>query len=93
MSKKKHSMCTYTIPIKLQYILFLHRAAGGCFNNVVKTTVLLNNISDYGVMNEVYKEFFTMNEPARSAYQVAALPLGALIEIEAIAAIGNIQDQ
>ena len=59
---------------------------------MVKCTVLLKDIADYGKMNEVYKEFFTANEPARSAYQVGALPLGALIEIEAIAVIGNIVD-
>ena len=47
---------------------------------------------DFNEVNDVYKEFFTSNEPARAAYQVAALPRGALIEIEAVAVIGNIQD-
>lgn len=54
-------------------------------NNVVKTTVLLKNISDFAAMNEVYGEFFEAPYPARAAYEVAALPKGALIEIEAIA--------
>ena len=49
-------------------------------------------MSDFNEVNEVYKEYFTANEPARAAYQVAALPRGALIEIEAVAVIGNIQD-
>jgi len=69
------------------------KAAGGSFNNVVKCTVLLQHMSDFNEVNEVYKEYFTANEPARAAYQVAALPRGALIEIEAVAVIGNIQDQ
>ena len=50
-------------------------------------------MSDFNEVNEVYKEYFTANEPARAAYQVAALPRGALIEIEAVAVIGNIRDQ
>ena len=69
------------------------RAAGGTFNNVVKCTVLLQHMSDFNEVNDVYKEFFTSNEPARAAYQVAALPRGALIEIEAVAVMGNIQDE
>ena len=69
------------------------KAAGGTFNNVVKCTVLLQHMSDFNEVNDVYKEFFTENEPARAAYQVAALPRGALIEIEAVAVIGNIQDE
>lgn len=53
--------------------------------NVVKTTVLLKNISDFGAMNEVYASFFESNCPARAAFEVAALPKAALVEIEAIA--------
>ena len=53
--------------------------------NVVKTTVLLKNISDFGAMNEVYATFFTGACPARAAFEVAALPKDALIEIEAVA--------
>ena len=53
--------------------------------NVVKTTVLLNNIADFGAMNEVYATFFEGACPARAAFEVAALPKGALVEIEAIA--------
>ena len=53
--------------------------------NVVKTTVLLKNISDFGEMNEVYASFFESDCPARAAFEVAALPKAALVEIEAIA--------
>ena len=53
--------------------------------NVVKTTVLLKNISDFGAMNEVYATFFENDCPARAAFEVAALPKAALVEIEAIA--------
>lgn len=54
-------------------------------DDVVKTTVLLNDIDDFAAMNEVYAEFYTTKYPARAAYQVANLPLGALVEIETIA--------
>lgn len=55
-------------------------------DNVVKTTVLLSDIANFGKMNEVYKGFFSEgNYPARSAFQAAALPQGALVEIEVIA--------
>lgn len=57
--------------------------------NVVKTTVLLKNISEFGAMNEVYASFFEGECPARAAYEVAALPKNALVEIEAIAYIGK----
>ncbi len=61
--------------------------AGGCsMDDVVKTTVFLSDIADFVKMNGVYKEFFTEgNYPARSAFQVAALPQGALVEIEVVA--------
>ncbi|XP_038057014.1 2-iminobutanoate/2-iminopropanoate deaminase-like [Patiria miniata] len=63
------------------------------YDNVVKTTVLLANISDYGVVNGIYEKFFTSNYPARAAYQAAALPAGALVEIESIAILGNLVNQ
>lgn len=53
--------------------------------DVVKTTVLLKNISDFAAMNEVYATFFECDCPARAAFEVAALPKDALVEIEAIA--------
>lgn len=53
--------------------------------NVVKTTVLLSDIAEFGAMNEVYARFFSAPYPARAAFQVAALPKGAKVEIECIA--------
>ena len=60
--------------------------AGLTMNNVCKVTVLLADINDFAAVNEVYAEFFEAPYPARSAFAVAALPKGASIEIEAIAA-------
>ncbi len=60
--------------------------AGLSMENIVKTTVFLNDIKNFTQMNEVYAEFFSGNYPARSAVQAAALPKGGLVEIEAIAA-------
>ena len=60
-------------------------AAGASMADVVKTTVLLNDIADFAAMNEVYATFFPQNPPARSAVEVARLPKNALVEIEAIA--------
>lgn len=68
------------------------KAAGCDYNNVVKTTVLLADINDFNNVNEVYKSYFSSNFPARAAYQVVALPRGALVEIEAIAVLGPISD-
>lgn len=59
--------------------------AGLTMQNVVKVTVLLADIADFAAVNEVYAEFFSAPFPARSAFQVAALPKGAGVEIEAIA--------
>ncbi len=53
--------------------------------NLVKTTVLLQNMSDFAAMNEVYATFFDSDYPARAAFEVAALPKAALVEIEAVA--------
>ncbi|XP_077404678.1 2-iminobutanoate/2-iminopropanoate deaminase isoform X1 [Vanacampus margaritifer] len=67
--------------------------ASGCnYTNVVKTTVLLADINDFNGVNEVYKTFFSSNFPARAAYQVAALPRGGLVEIEAVAVLGPLAD-
>lgn len=63
------------------------KAAGADMSDVVKTTVLLKDIADFAAMNEVYAEFFNEPYPARAAFQAAALPKGAGIEIEAIAVI------
>lgn len=61
------------------------KEAGMTYSNVVKTTVLLDDIANFKAVNEVYAEYFTEDKPARACYQVAALPLGVKLEIEAIA--------
>lgn len=61
-------------------------AAGGyTFDDVVKTTVLLADLADFGAMNAVYAQFFPGSKPARVCYQVVALPKGAKVEIDAVA--------
>ncbi|OBU18433.1 regulator [Photobacterium aquimaris] len=60
-------------------------AGGGDMNTVVKTTCYLANIDDFAAFNKVYAEFFTTECPARSCFAVKDLPMGALVEIEAIA--------
>ena len=62
-------------------------AAGLSLNDVVKTTVFLADINDFATMNEVYATFFPSVPPARSTFQVAKLPLNALVEIETIATL------
>ncbi len=62
-------------------------AAGSSLTNVIKTTVFLADINDYKAVNGVYAKYFSDSPPARSAVQVAALPLGALVEIEVIALV------
>ena len=66
----------------LGYIL---EEAGLGFDDVIKTTVLLDDISNFGAMNAVYAEYFKGDKPARVCYQVAKLPKGAMVEIDAIA--------
>lgn len=61
------------------------RAAGLTFDNVVKSTVLLSDMNDFGAMNEVYASYYTEKQPARVCYQVAKLPLGVKVEIESVA--------
>ncbi len=60
-------------------------AAGSSLSRVMKTTVFLADLNDFQAMNAVYAEFFPEQPPARSTVQVARLPAGALVEIEAIA--------
>lgn len=62
-------------------------AGGASLASVVKTTVYLNDIQEFAQMNVIYAEFFPEDPPARSAVQVAALPLGGLVEIEAVALV------
>jgi 2-iminobutanoate/2-iminopropanoate deaminase len=59
--------------------------AGYTLQNVVKTTVLMQDLSDFAAMNEVYARHFASQQPARSTFQVAKLPLGVKVEIETVA--------
>lgn len=59
--------------------------AGSSVENVLKTTVFLDDIGDFAKVNEIYATYFGENSPARSCFEVAALPMGGLVEIEAIA--------
>jgi 2-iminobutanoate/2-iminopropanoate deaminase len=61
------------------------RAAGSGLHKVVKMTVFMTDLADFQAMNGVYAEFFPSEPPARSAFQVVALPLGVQIEMEAVA--------
>ncbi|CAG9767508.1 unnamed protein product [Ceutorhynchus assimilis] len=65
-------------------------AAGTTYDKVVKATIFMSDMNDFAAINEVYKEFFVKDYPARSAIQVAKLPANARVEIEAIAAIGEL---
>ncbi len=60
-------------------------AAGMTYADVVKTTVFLADINDFAAVNAIYAKYFPSSAPARSCVQVAALPKGALVEVEAIA--------
>ncbi|MFH1523502.1 MAG: RidA family protein [Chloroflexota bacterium] len=68
--------------VNLQYVL---ADSGSALDAVVKTTVFLKDMADFPKMNAIYAEFFTENPPARSTVQVAALPKGGSVEIEAVA--------
>ncbi len=64
-------------------------ASGSSLNNVLRTTIYLTNLEDYSEVNEIYALFFSDSQPARSTVQVSRLPLGAQIEIDAIACINT----
>ena len=67
------------------------KVADYSYDHVVKTTVFLTDIKDFEVVNKVYEEFFNEPKPARSVFQVVALPRGGKVEIEAVAFRENIQ--
>jgi 2-iminobutanoate/2-iminopropanoate deaminase len=69
----------------LKNLIKVLEASGSLLDCVLKTTVFLRDMADFASMNAVYGEFFTSNYPARSAIQVAGLPKGGAVEIEAIA--------
>lgn len=78
---------TRQVLTNLKYVL---EAADSGLNFVVKTTVFLQSMDDFAAMNAVYAEFFPENPPARSTVAVAALPKGALVEIECVALLSTV---
>jgi len=71
----------------LENIAAILAAAGGSLADVLKTTVYLTDLAAFGQVNEVYAEFFPAEPPARGVLAAAALPLGALVAVEAVARI------
>ncbi len=70
----------------LKNIGYILEEAGYTYANVVKTTCLLSDSANFASMNEIYAKYFTQECPARAAFAVKDLPLGALVEIEVVAA-------
>ncbi len=77
----------------LENIRAILKEAGSCLRHVVKTTVFLQDMGEFPRMNGVYAEFFPEDPPARSTVQVAALPMGARVEIEAIATVCDCDEE
>jgi 2-iminobutanoate/2-iminopropanoate deaminase len=75
---------TRQVMANLQAVL---AAGGGGFRQVVKTTIFLTDLADFAAVNQVYGGYFPVDPPARATVQVAALPRGARVEIDAVAAI------
>ncbi len=73
----------------LDNITAVLKAEGLSFENIVKTTIFLIDLADFQTVNEIYGSYFQQAPPARSTVQVAALPKGARVEIEAIAVAGD----
>ncbi|KAJ2804685.1 hypothetical protein H4R21_001550 [Coemansia helicoidea] len=73
----------------LKNVAAVLEASGSSIENVVKTTCFLDDINEWPKMNEVYAKVFHTAPPARSAFQVAKLPMGAKIEIEAVAMLNS----
>jgi 2-iminobutanoate/2-iminopropanoate deaminase len=71
----------------IENIKAILEAAGSGLKQVVKTTVFLQSMDDFGVMNEVYSQYFTTDPPARSTIEISRLPKGMKVEIEAIALV------
>ncbi|MBA9084331.1 2-iminobutanoate/2-iminopropanoate deaminase [Fontibacillus solani] len=72
----------------LQNVVAILEEAGSSLNDVLKTTVFLKNMEHFTEFNEVYKQFFAQDFPARSCVEVARLPKDALVEIEVVAILG-----
>lgn len=63
------------------------KAGGASYADIIKTTIFVKDLADFKAVNEVYASYFTGDYPARSCVQVAALPMGGLVEIEAVAIV------
>ncbi|XP_056633707.1 rutC family protein UK114 isoform X1 [Diorhabda sublineata] len=74
----------------LENIKNVLEAGNSNLNQVLKTTVYLKDINDFSAVNEVYHKYFNKDPPARTAFQIATLPLNAAVEIEVIAAVGDV---
>jgi len=72
----------------MQNLKLVLAAAGTDFSKVVKSTVFLQDMKQFADFNQVYAEYFPSEPPARSTFQVGALPLGAVVEIEMVVALG-----
>lgn len=70
--------------IVFKNLIAITEEAGTCLDNAVKVTVFLSDIGNFAAVNEIYAQYFKAPFPARSAFQVGALPLGADIEVEAV---------
>ncbi|KAJ8978117.1 hypothetical protein NQ317_014172 [Molorchus minor] len=77
----------------LKNIGYILQASGASYETVIKSTIMLNDINDFQAVNEVYKEFFTKEFPARSTFQIGKLPLEAAVEIEVIAGVGKVETE
>lgn len=71
----------------MQNLASVLEAAGTGLANVIKTTIFVTDLGEFAAINQVYGSFFSNQPPARSTVQVAALPLGARVEIEAVAVL------
>ncbi len=71
----------------MQNLSYVLEAAGSALSNIIKTTIFVTDLADFAKINETYGNFFNNAPPARSTVQVAALPLGANVEIEAVALV------
>ena len=74
----------------LNNIKAILEAGGSSLENIVKCNILLSDIADFAAMNKVYEGFFDDQPPARICYQAAKLPMNAIIEIEAVAIVGEV---
>uniref|UniRef100_A0A0K8UQM8 Ribonuclease UK114 n=1 Tax=Bactrocera latifrons TaxID=174628 RepID=A0A0K8UQM8_BACLA len=81
---------TQQTEVALKNLLAVLEAVGSSVDNVIKNTVFIKDMNDFGAFNDAYKKVFSKNFPARTCVQVARLPLDALVEIESIALIGDV---